>query len=51
MSDTVPQIIDENEFQNVVISQGLIPAELFCLYFCQHFYEALKKIVALQIQL
>lgn len=52
MNDNEPQIIYENETQNVVLRYQLNRTEIDCLYFCPHFQEAFKKkIVALQMQL
>ena len=52
MNDNEPQIIYENETQNVVLRYQLNRTEFDSLYFCPHFHEAFKiKIVALQMQL
>lgn len=43
MNDNEPQIIYENETQNVVLRYQLNRTEIDCLYFCPHFHEAFKK--------
>ena len=43
MNDNEPQIIYENETQNVVLTYQVNRTEFDCLYFCPYFHEAFKK--------